>query len=137
MGNVEEGNQDVLSKLAKEKLYELSGGKSEMKKLYDLVMFCLPPGTGGWLAWGHVNGWASFYNNNYCSSISCQMHEVGHCLNLAHSGEKNGYGDHSGMMGAGSKSEDGPIKCYNAVKNYQLGWYDLQKDSIDPLKLLD
>ena len=24
-------------------------------------------------------------------------------------------------------------RCYNAVKNYQLGWYDLQIDSHDPI----
>lgn len=37
------------------------------------------------------------------------------------------------MMGYSYNWDDGPRKCFNAVKNYQLGWYDRQKESIYPL----
>jgi len=40
------------------------------------------------------------------------------------------------MMGNGidfNNLDDGPKQCFNAAKSYQVGWYDLQKASIDPL----
>lgn len=39
------------------------------------------------------------------------------------------------MMGYSYPQSDWPRKCYNAAKNYQLGWYDLQKASVNPLSL--
>ena len=39
-------------------------------------------------------------------------------------------------MSAGSTEDDGPKKCFNAVKNYRLGWYDLQIGSTDPLDFI-
>ena len=38
-----------------------------------------------------------------------------------------------GMMGLSFKQDDGPDKCFNAAKNWQLGWYDNQKESYNPL----
>ena len=79
---------------------ELYGGSQGLGNKYDLVMFCQPPGTGTWLAYAYVNSIYSFYNDIWCSSSSAQMHEVGHSLNLAHSGhDGNAYGDQSGYMG--------------------------------------
>jgi len=37
-------------------------------------------------------------------------------------------------MGYSSRDDDGPAICFNAPKNYQLSWFDLQKASIDPLE---
>ncbi len=49
--------------------------------------------------------------------------EIGHNLNLAHSGETtNQYGDQTGMMGYSYSSDDQNM-CFNAPKNWQLGWY--------------
>jgi hypothetical protein len=45
---------------------------------YDLVMFCQPPGNGGWIAYGYVNAKTSYYNNDWCQYVSAQLHEVGH-----------------------------------------------------------
>jgi hypothetical protein len=61
-----------------------------------------------------------------------------HNLGLSHSGKGGGdvYGDLTGYMSAGSTEDDGPKKCYNAVKNYRVGWYDLQIGSIDPLDFI-
>jgi hypothetical protein len=46
----------------------------------DVVMFCQPPGSSGWIAYAFLNHWASFYNNNWCTYVSAQMHEVGHSM---------------------------------------------------------
>jgi hypothetical protein len=61
-----------------------------------------------------VNSWLSVYNNQWCNYVSGQMHgkynviffhdsnirniEIGHNLNLAHSGETSTYDDQSGMV---------------------------------------
>jgi len=101
----------------------------------DYVMLCLPPGTnGGWIAYAYVNWWLSVYNNNWCSYVSGQMHEIGHNLGLAHSGEGDTYDDQSGMMGFSYSQDDGPIMCFNAPKTYQLNWFsDYHRDDLSYL----
>jgi hypothetical protein len=65
----------------------------------DLVMMCLPDGTGNWIAYAYINYWLSVYNDSWCQKVSVQMHEVGHNLNLAHSNEGElEYSDITGMM---------------------------------------
>lgn len=101
---------------------------------YDLVMFCLPGGSGNWIAYAYLNSYLSVYNNFWCQRVSAQVHEVGHNLGLDHSNEGSvTYGDQTGMMGYSYNSDDGPQKCFNAAKNYQLGWYNQQQESYDPL----
>jgi hypothetical protein len=59
----------------------------------------------------------------WCEYPSAQVHEIGHNLNLAHSGEgTEQYGDQSGFMGY-SYSQDEQKMCYNNAKNWQLGWF--------------
>lgn len=89
-------------------------------------MVCIPPGTSGdWIAYAYINSPLSVYNDNWCNSISAQMHEIGHNINLSHSGEgENEYGDQSGMMGSSFSESDSPVMCFNAPKNWQLGWYN-------------
>ena len=75
----------------------------------------------------------SVYSNNWCNYVSAQMHEVGHNLNLGHSGEgTETYADQSGMLGFSYGSESGPKMCFNAAKNYQLGWYSDKTKVITP-----
>ncbi|VEU43213.1 unnamed protein product [Pseudo-nitzschia multistriata] len=105
-------------------------------KEFDLVMMCMPPGTlkGGaeWLAHAYSNGKMSFYNNS-CSPVSMQLHEIGHNLGLAHSGdERTTYGDKSGLMGSSNDLDDIRM-CYNPAKSYQLGWYDEKVKTINPI----
>ena len=89
------GNKQTFETNAKAKAAELYGDLTQ----FDLILFCIPPGTGDWLAYAYVNRLDSYYNDNWCSSISTQVHEVGHNLGLAHSGEGFiSYGDQSGMM---------------------------------------
>eukprot|EP00592_Proboscia_alata_P016471 CAMPEP_0194392704 /NCGR_PEP_ID=MMETSP0174-20130528/122887_1 /TAXON_ID=216777 /ORGANISM="Proboscia alata, Strain PI-D3" /LENGTH=390 /DNA_ID=CAMNT_0039188301 /DNA_START=156 /DNA_END=1325 /DNA_ORIENTATION=- len=92
---------------------------------FDYVMLCLPPGTsGGWIAYAYINSYLSVYNDKWCNYPSGQVHEVGHNLGLAHSGESSAYDDTSGMMGYSYSVDEGPRMCFNAAKNRQLGWYD-------------
>jgi len=103
--------------------------------MFDLVMICMPPGPANdFLAFAFNNSKYSFYNDEWCGYVDAQMHEVGHNLGLAHSGEvgEGEYGDKSGLMGV-SSGEDDYRQCYNPQKSYQLGWYDDQTWSIDPL----
>ena len=92
---------------------------------FDLVMFCMPPGTsarsdgtGSWLAYAFVGKSISFYNSQWCSSVSAQLHEVGHNLGLSHSGSEadngsiNKYADQSGMMGFSYDIDDTKM-CFN------------------------
>ena len=130
--------QTAAFKAANEQLGgDLSTNSNNSK--FDLVMFCFPPGTGDWLAYAFAGRKFSFYNNEWCSSVSAQLHEVGHNLGLAHSGENEPgenltpkYSDQSGMMGS-SYSDDDTSMCFNPAKNYQLGWYDDKVQTIDPL----
>ncbi|GFH56571.1 hypothetical protein CTEN210_13047 [Chaetoceros tenuissimus] len=98
-------------------------------QIADHIMFCLPPGTMKGLAYAHVNNWRSVYSDNWCTYVSAQAHELGHNLSLGHSGDPAGigsqatYGDKSGMLGFSTSNDDGPIQCFNAPKNWQLGWY--------------
>ena len=98
----------------------------------DYVIYCLPPGTtGDWIAYGYVNGWLSVYNDKWCNSLSAKMHEIGHNLGLAHSGENgNPYGDTSGYMGYSSGADHTPLMCYNAYDSWSLGWYNSKSLSL-------
>lgn len=101
----------------------------------DYVMLCVPPNTAGsWVAYAYINSYISVYNNQWCSMVSAQMHEIGHNLGLAHSGETSSYDDQSGLMGYSYSSDDSPIMCFNAAKNWQLGWYPNGQRSISPLE---
>jgi len=118
------------------------GGGNSLGDTYDLVLYCLPPGTvsdtgKSWLAYAYANRWDSYYNSDMdsCSNIADTMHETGHNFNLDHSGIKGDgeYTDHSGMMGGSPGGDDTPKQCFNAAKSFQLGWYPTQIKSYNPL----
>jgi len=96
--------------------------------LADNFMFCVAPGTPGWIAVAGVNYWRSAYQSGWCLSLSATMHEMGHNLGLIHSGAgMNFYGDESGYMGYGDSRLGYPLKCFNGVKSHQLGWYETRE----------
>lgn len=130
--NPAKGNKDVFQREANEAAIKAYG---DLSSQFDLVMFVIPPGTGNWVAYAYINRFDSYYNDDWSSSVSTQVHEVGHNLNLAHSGTAGSseYGDRSGMMGFSYNMDDGPIMCFNPAKNYQLGWYKGQQTVVNPL----
>ena len=123
------GREDsTIRNLVNTKLAEMFG-VSNAKQLANHVVHCMPPGTSGdWIGYAFINSWNSVFNNEWCTYSSIQMHEVGHNLNLAHSGTQlssgttNEYDDQSGLMGY-SYSESDTRMCFNNAKNYQLGWF--------------
>lgn len=66
-------------------------------------------------------------------SVADQSHpnalfsEIGHNLNLAHSGglDRQTYTDHTCLMGNPLYSDDVGKMCYNPAKNWQIGWYTI------------
>lgn len=119
---------------------------------FDQVAICMPPGvttprmedeqhqdSNNWIAFVPTelpyNTYMSIYNDEWCSSVSSFMHEVGHTLGLKHSEESdiNGYDDETGHMGASSKSTKEYRKCFNPAKSWQLGWYAQDSLRLDPL----
>jgi len=122
------------------------GGDAELQNAFDLVMYCQPSGSQfcdsngnckNWIAYAYINDYRSFYNDNWCMSVSVHMHEVGHNLGLHHSGVMGGseYADKTGAMGYSYEKDDGPNMCFNAPKSYQLGWYPGAMVTVDPLSL--
>jgi len=76
----------------------------------------------------------SVYQGPYYYMTGVQVHELGHNFGLYHSGGLDGktYTDHTGMMGNPLYSDDVGKMCYNAAKNWQIGWYDAAKLLINP-----
>ena len=73
-------------------------GVGSPTQLADHVMYCLPPGSMGGIAYAFINGWMSVYSNDWCTYPSVQMHELGHNFGLGHSNEVGPYEDKSGMV---------------------------------------
>ena len=99
---------------------------------FDHIMMCLPPGTNGPIGYAYLNDRVSVYNEytrggqskSWCAAVSIQMHEIGHNLNLYHSGiGGDQYADTSGVMGYSTANDDAPKSCFNALKEFQLGWF--------------
>ena len=94
--NVADYTDSQLRTLALDKTTEVYG---DLASTYNHVMVCLPniPLFGG-IAYAYINSWLSVYNDDWCSYPSAQLHEIGHNLNLAHSGEGATYDDQTGMV---------------------------------------
>lgn len=66
------------------------------------------------------------------------MHELGHNLQITHSGDSSAttavgqvYGDQSGYMGSLYRNFQ-PIMCFNGPKNWKLGWYNDKSVLVSP-----
>jgi len=101
----------------------------DLAEIADFVMLVMPYDSGGgsWAAYAYYNHEISVYRGDYGILPLYQMHEVGHNVYLGHSSQSvYTYGDNAGPMGGGSSGSDegaGNLKCYNAPKSWQLGWY--------------
>jgi hypothetical protein len=114
-------------------------GVTSLSSLFDLVLVCMPPGMGSWVAYAYIGWNLSVYNNDWCQMVSAQMHEVGHNIGLHHSGEYwyggsyfAEYADQTGYMGYAYKTDDTPAMCFNPAHNWQLGWYSDKRLEINP-----
>ena len=109
-------------------------GLAVASDLADKVIMCLPPGTGDWAASAGVNHWRAQMNNEWCTSLSGTMHELGHTLGLLHS-NANGvaYADRSGYMGSGYTDTVKPRKCFNGYQSHHFGWYSDKEVKVNPV----
>eukprot|EP00804_Cyclotella_cryptica_P015542 CCRYP_003574-RC/>CCRYP_003574-RC protein AED:0.06 eAED:0.06 QI:113/1/1/1/0.8/0.75/16/1817/1111 len=107
--------------------------KSGPLDAYDHIMFFMPSGVdfNGAAAYGYVPGAYTWYKDSYSLATGIQLHELGHNLGLGHAGEDgSSYGDGSCYMGYGGFD----VKmCYNAAKNYYLGWYSEFYQEFNPV----
>ena len=116
------GTKYALQNTAMAKAEELYRGEEGVAKKFDLVMFCQPPGSGTWLAYAYINRWDSFYNDYWCQRASAQIHEIGHNLGLAHSGEVSiEYGD---VLKCVAKGADKKIKKKCRKKQDEIKVFD-------------
>jgi len=107
---------------------------STISDLADKVIMCLPPGTGDWAASAGVNHWRAQMNDQWCTSLSGNMHEIGHMLGLLHS-NANGvaYNDRSGYMGSGYTDTVKPRKCFNGYHSSKLQLYSDKEVKVNPV----
>ena len=67
----------LLVEAASEKVKEVLG-ITDMTTLADKVIFCQPPVSGGWMAAAPINSWRLAFNDEWCTSLTATMHEMGH-----------------------------------------------------------
>ncbi|KAL7469177.1 hypothetical protein ACHAXS_009426 [Conticribra weissflogii] len=93
---------------------------------FDHVMYILEKcyQECGWAAYAYINSWNSVFQGNYYKMVGVQVHEIGHNLNLAHSGgmDASPYSDHTCMMGNPLYSDNVGEMCYNPAKNFQIAY---------------
>eukprot|EP00977_Amphora_coffeiformis_P024574 scaffold16330_cov172-Amphora_coffeaeformis.AAC.8 len=68
-------------------------GLNSISDLADNIMFCIPPGTGGWIANAGTGHWQSQFNDKWCLSLTSVMHELGHNLVTSLSPPLDGFQD--------------------------------------------
>ncbi|KAL7533597.1 hypothetical protein ACHAXR_010512 [Thalassiosira sp. AJA248-18] len=87
-----------------------------------VVEKCYEVGTDcGFAAYAYINHWLSLFVEDNYKYPAVQMHEIGHNINLAHSGGMDGrtYTDHTCLMGNPLWEDDVGKMCFNP-------WYDGQ-----------
>jgi hypothetical protein len=92
--------------------------------LADKTFFCLPPGTGTWAASAGIWHWRAQFNDEWCTSLSATMHEVGHLFGLGHANDQfnNEYKDMTDQMSGSFRSPVSPRKCFNGYNLFRWGW---------------
>jgi Gametolysin peptidase M11 len=119
---------------AAQNIIKANGIVSKASDLGDRVLFCLAPGTGDWSASAGINHWRAQFNNDWCTSLSGVMHELGHTLGLTHANENGiAYADSTGYMAAGWTDSAWPRKCFNGQNHWALGWYQSRSVTVNPI----
>lgn len=94
--NVEDGD-DIVKQKIDDKLF--AHFNTNRNNLADHVMYIYPDGVMAGIAYANVNGVLSVYSGDWGSSLTATLHEIGHNLNLGHSGKAgNEYADESGAV---------------------------------------
>jgi Gametolysin peptidase M11 len=119
------------------KVEDAYDGKDSLRAVADHVIMVLPSSFPDqeYAASAEVNHTISIFSSLLTFSLSMYMHELGHNLNLEHSGgidNKEVYGDGTGYMGVSAAATWTPRKCYNAAQHWQLGWYGKHRISLVP-----
>lgn len=52
-------------------------GLESAEDLANNILFCLPPGTGSWIANAGTGHWRSQFNDAWCISLTAVVHEIG------------------------------------------------------------
>jgi hypothetical protein len=106
---------------------------------YDHILYCLPQGTAeqnnpNWIAYAYGDTSFSYYNNEWCGSLTTKMHEVGHNLGVGHSGEgpEGDYEDRTCVMGVSFLAKEGPQECFNGCRHWSLGWFANHQITVQP-----
>jgi len=109
---------------AQDQLHKDQNVVHDLGEIADRLFFCLPPGTGTWVAAAGMNHWRASFNGRWCLSLSATMHEVGHTLGLSHA-NKDGikYNDRTGYMSRSYMSKNWPLRCFTARDHDHLGWF--------------
>jgi surface protein len=108
----------------------------DLPSQFDHVMIAMPPGVlknGGSFtsSYAHVNGYLSVYPSPRIGFVSTTRHEIGHNLNLRHSGEGTAeYGDQSCIMGYTYSEPNFPKMCFNGAKSFNFGWYSSRTETL-------
>ena len=106
--------------------------------LYDHIVYCMPKDTGeagrSWIAYAYRDTPFSYYNDDWCGSLTSKMHEIGHNLGVGHSGEavEGPYEDRTCVMGVSFRPMDSPQECYNGWRHWSLGWFAQRQITVDP-----
>jgi hypothetical protein len=101
----------------------------------NVIVYCLPPGTGSWVASSATLHGRIVLNSAWCLSLSVAMHTVGRVLGLPQRDW------HSNQNPANTTKYTGdaifqdsawPQTCYHDVDNWRLGWYATRTLYVDP-----
>ena len=119
------GRPNKLVRAAQAQLLRDFDDIDHVSDLADRIMFVAPPGTGKWSAFAVRNHWRSVYNDNWVTSLSATMHELGHGFGLPDANALGiKYKDTTGYMGHSDPTNyNWPRRCYNGRNSYALGWY--------------
>jgi hypothetical protein len=102
-------------------------------------MVCLPVGPQtGFTAFTSAGHWRAMYSDDWCTSLSGMVHEIGHMFALGHSHVNNyDYQDTSCYLSVTSRSTDSPRQAFNGAKHFKLQWYHQRTLTIEPLGQID